>query len=75
MADRMLAVPMMFSPNFTSEKISELRLPEPKSSEKKIDRAIRMLRENPEWKKKTVMSLEAETDIDHNTWSKAKKRV
>src|SRR5438552_972547 len=35
-----------------------------------IDRAVRLLTENPSWKKRTLMDLKRETGIDHNTWSK-----
>lgn len=45
------------------------------NGEKAIDRAIRLLQENPSWKKRTLMDLKRETGIDHNTWSKAKKRA
>jgi len=45
------------------------------NGEKAIDRAIRLLKENPSWKKRTLMDLKRETGIDHNTWAKAKRRA
>jgi hypothetical protein len=40
-----------------------------------IDRAIQLLIDNPAWKNRTLMDLERETGIDHNTWAKAKRRT
>ncbi len=45
------------------------------NGEKAIDRAVRLLIENPSWKKRTLMDLKRETGIDHNTWAKAKRRA
>jgi hypothetical protein len=41
----------------------------------KVDQAVRLLIENPEFKDRTLRDLEAATGIDRNTWGKAKKRA
>jgi hypothetical protein len=53
--------------------VSDNQVAEP--SERVIDRAVRLLRENPEFKDKTVRELKTLTGIDPNTWAKAKRRA
>ncbi len=67
---------------FTMQQ-AQNRLPEPMSlpvttrgdKVTKVEKAIQMLRDNPSWVDKTTRDLEELTDIDRNTWSKAKGRL
>jgi len=43
--------------------------------ERVIDKAVRLLKENPDYYDKTVRELRDLTGIDTNTWAKAKKRA
>lgn len=41
----------------------------------KVEQALKMLQDNQDLVNMTTRDLEAQTGIDRNTWSKAKKRV
>jgi hypothetical protein len=45
------------------------------TTKKPIDRAVQMLRDNPEWLSKTDRQLETDTGISKATWSRAKAKV
>ncbi|MEP7287049.1 MAG: hypothetical protein ABI947_14940 [Chloroflexota bacterium] len=63
--------------NYVNETISEPLVTVVTTSDRlvtKVDRAVKMLKDNPSWKDLPTRELENLTDIDRNTWSKAKGR-